>query len=151
TVQIDPTNPTWIGDYPKFGLWPDAYYLSVNLFNQTDLSFKGVRVFAFDRNSMINGGAANTVTFPILAADVGDQYSLVPASFRTGAPPSGQPEWFMDVNSSPVAGTVETQIFVRRFHVDFVTPANSTFGVGATHQPDGTITVNGFVDAFTGG
>jgi len=47
-----------------------------------------------------------------------------------------------------VAGTVETQVFVRRFHVDFAVPANSTFGVGATHSPDGIITVNGFKDAF---
>src|SRR3954471_1342984 len=55
----------------------------------------------------------------------------------------------MDVNSSAVAGAVETQVFVRRFHVDFATPANSTFGIGATHSPDGIITVNGFVDAGT--
>ena len=47
------------------------------------------------------------------------------------------------------AGTVETQVFVRRFHVDFGTPANSTFGVGAAHTPDGIITVNGFIDALT--
>jgi len=25
-VQHDPANPTWIGDYPKFAFWPDAYY-----------------------------------------------------------------------------------------------------------------------------
>ena len=55
----------------------------------------------------------------------------------------------MDVNSSSTAGTVETQVFVRRFHVDFATPANSTFGVGAAHTPDGIITVNGFKDAFS--
>ena len=40
------------------------------------------------------------------------------------------------------------QVFVRRFHVDFATPANSVFGVGAAHTPDGIITVNGFKDAF---
>src|SRR5205085_11824449 len=32
----------------------------------------------------------------------------------------------------------------------FTAPANSTFGVGAGHTPDGTITVNGFVGAFDG-
>jgi hypothetical protein len=42
-----------------------------------------------------------------------------------------------------------TQVHGRLFHVDFVTPANSTFGVGPTHQPNAEITVNGFVDAFT--
>jgi len=152
-IQVDATHNTWFGDYPKFAVWPDAYYMSVNLFVNGNTSanspFEGVRVFAFDRNSMINGGSANTVAFTILPANLGDQYSLVPATFRTGAPPAGQPEWFMDVNSSATAGTVETQVFVRRFHVDFVTPANSTFGInGANHDPDATITVNGFKDAF---
>jgi len=147
-VQVDPANTNYIGDYPKFGLWSDGYYLSVNLFS-TNTTFNGVRVYALDRASMINGGAANTIAFSILPADLGDQYSLVPATFRTGSPPpAGQPEWFMDVNSSAVAGTVETQVFVRRFHADFVTPANSFFGSGATHAPDGIITVAGFVDAF---
>jgi uncharacterized repeat protein (TIGR01451 family) len=147
-VQVDSTNTNFIGDYPKFGLWPDGYYLSVNTFSD-NTTFTGVRVYALDRASMTNGGAANTISFRILPADLGDQYSLVPATFRAGsAPPAGQPEWFMDINSSAVAGTVETQVFVRRFHADFVTPANSFFGVGATHAPDGIITVAGFVDAF---
>ena len=147
-IQVDPANPSYLGDYPKFGLWPDAYYLSMNEFS-SPTTFNGVRVYALDRNSMINGGSANAIGFSILPANLGDQYSLVPASFRTGdPPPAGQPEWFMDVNSSAAAGTVETQVFVRRFHVDFVTPANSIFGVGATHSPDGIITVNGFKDAF---
>jgi len=151
-LQVDPANPTYFGDYPKFGLWPDAYYLTVNLFSN-NTTFNGVRVYALPRSAMINGtGAPNpgAVAFSITPADLGDQYSLLPATFRTGsAPPAGQPEWFMDINSSATAGTVETQVFVRRFHVDFATPANSTFGVGAGHTSDGTITVNGFVDAFT--
>ena len=147
-IQVDPANPSYLGDYPKFGLWPDAYYLSMNEFSN-NTTFNGVRVYALDRNSMVNGGSAHAIGFSILPANLGDQYSLVPASFRTGnPPPAGQPEWFMNVNSSSVAGTVETQVFVRRFHVDFATPANSTFGVGATHSPDGIITVNGFKDAF---
>ncbi len=151
-VQIDAANPTYLGDYPKFGLWHDAYYLSVNLFEDatSPFPFEGVRVFALDRSAMISGGSANAIAFSILPADLGDQYSLLPATFRAGSPPPvTQPEWFMSINSSAVAGTVETQVFVRRFHVDFTTPANSFFGVGATHTPDGIVTVNGFVDAFT--
>jgi hypothetical protein len=145
-LQVDPANPSFLGDYPKFGLWPDAYYMSVNLFNP---SFSGVRVYALNRAAMIGGGSSSAIAFTINPADLGDQYSLLPATFRTGSPPpAGQPEWFMDINSSATPGTVETQVFVRRFHADFVTPANSTFGVGAGHTPDGTITVNGFVDAF---
>ncbi len=55
----------------------------------------------------------------------------------------------MAINSSATAGTVENQVFIWRFHADFATPANSTLGVGTAHAPNGTVTVNGFVDAFT--
>jgi hypothetical protein len=149
SVQTDPSNPNFLGDYPKFGLWPDAYYMTANMFSN-NTTFNGVRVYAFDRNAMINGGPADTIAFTIAPADLGDQYSLLPATFRTGSsPPAGQPEYFMDINSSATAGTLESQVFVRRFHVDFATPANSTFGVGSAHLPDATILVNPFVDAYT--
>ena len=151
-VPVDPANQTFLGDYPKFGLWPDAYYLSVNLFS-SPTTFNGVRVFALPRSAMINGtGAPNAgaVAFTITPADLGDAYSLLPATFRTGsAPPAGTPEYFMAINSSATAGTVETQVFTWRFHVDFTTPANSTFGIGAGHTANNATTVNGFVDAFT--
>src|SRR5215813_4040997 len=56
-VQVDPANNNFMGDYPKFGLWPDAYYLSMNEFtDKTPSGFQGVRVYALDRNSMVNGG-----------------------------------------------------------------------------------------------
>ena len=51
------------------------------------------------------------------------------------------------IDSSANAGDPETQVHARFFHVDFVTPANSTFGIGANHAPNAEITVNGFVDA----
>ena len=35
------------------------------------------------------------------------------------------------------------------FHVDFVTPANSTLGIGTDHSPNALITVNTFVEGFT--
>ena len=147
-IQIDPANPSFLGDYPKFGLWPDAYYMSVNMFSN-NTTFNGVRMFALDRAAMVNGGAANTIAFTIAPADLGAEYSLLPATIRTGSSPAaGQPVMFMSINSSAAGGTVENQVFVRRFHADFVTPANSTFGVGVTHAPDGIITVNNFVDAF---
>ncbi|HMF55822.1 MAG TPA: DUF4214 domain-containing protein [Pyrinomonadaceae bacterium] len=151
-MQVDPANPTFLGDYPKFGMWPDAYYMSVNLFSN-NTTFNGVRVYALPRSAMVNGtGAPNpgAIAFTLTPATLGDAYSLVPASYRTGLiPPAGRPDYFMAINSSAVAGTVETQVFTWKFHADFAVPANSTFGLGATHTPDGTTTVNGFVDAFT--
>ena len=151
-LQVDPSNSSYLGDYPKFGLWHDAYYLSVNLFSN-NTTFNGVRVYALDRNSMLNGTGApatQALAFTILPATLGNAYSLLPATFRFGAPPPNTPEYFLAVNSSASGGDVENQVFAWRFHPDFVTPANSTFGVGVNHAPNGTITVNSFVEAFQG-
>jgi hypothetical protein len=148
-VQVDPANPTFLGDYPKFALWPDAYYLTVNLFS-SPTTFNGVRVYALDRASMITGGPTNAIGFTLTAADVGASYSFVAASFRAGAPPpAGRQEFVLAVDSPASGGVTLTQVHARLFHVDFAVPANSTFGVGPNHLPNAEITVNGFVDAFT--
>ena len=48
-----------------------------------------------------------------------------------------------------IPGATLTQVHARFFHVDFITPANSTLGVGANHTPNAEITVNPFVQAWT--
>ena len=151
-LQVDPANPTYLGDYPKFAQWNNpqpggAYHLTVNLFNP---SFQGVRVFALDRGSMLSGGPANAIAFTLSAADVGASYSFVAATFRTGnPPPAGRDEFVLAIDSPATGGVTLTQVHGRLFHVDFAVPANSTFGVGPNHLPNAEITVNGFVDAFT--
>ena len=148
-LQVDPANPTFLGDYPKFGLWPDAYYLTMNLFSGPT-TFNGVRAYALDRASMITGGPTNAVGFTLSAADVGASYSFVASTFRTGdPPPAGEPEFVLAIDSPASGGVTLTQVHGRLFHVDFITPANSTFGVGANHAPNAEITVSGFIDAFT--
>jgi hypothetical protein len=148
-VQVDPANPTRLGDYPKFALWSDAYYLTMNEFSN-NTTFNGVRVYALDRASMITGGPTHAVGFTIDPTGLGDSYSLVPASFRTGnAPPAGRQEFLLAVDSPATGGVTLTQVKGWLFHVDFTVPANSTLGVGANHAPNALITVNGFVDAFT--
>lgn len=151
-LQVDPSNPSNLGDYPKFALWPDAYYMTVNLFSN-DTTFNGVRVYALDRSKMINGTGApapSAVAFTLTPATLGNAYSLLPATFRFGAPPAGAPEYLLAINSSLAGGDIENQVFAWRFHVDFATPANSTFGLGSNHSPNATITVNNFVEAAQG-
>jgi hypothetical protein len=151
-IQVDPANPTFLGDYAKFALWPDAYYFTVNMFSN-NTTFTGVRVFALDRAAMINGtGAPNptAVAFSITPATLGDTYSLVPATFCTGlAPPVGTPEYLLAIDSPGSGGVIQTAVHVWRFHVDFVTPANSTVGLGAGHTKNADVTVAGFTNAYT--
>jgi hypothetical protein len=148
-LQVDPANPNRLGDYPKFALWPDAYYLTMNEFTN-DTTFNGVRVYALDRASMINGGPTHAIGFTIDAATLGDVYSLVPASFRTGsAPPAGRDEFLLAIDSPLSGGVTLTKVKGWLFHVDFGNPGASVLGVGPNHTPNTQITVNGFVDAFT--
>jgi hypothetical protein len=153
-LLVDPVN---LNDYPKFALWNNpqpggAYFLTVNLFNGTTEALEGVGAIALDRGSMLTGGPANAISFMIPAGNpgLGDSYSLVAADFRTGAaPPAGRDEMLLAVDSPSTGGNTLTQVKGWLFHVDFVTPANSTLGVGANHAPNALITVNPFVDAFT--
>jgi hypothetical protein len=157
-LQVDPSNPTFLGDYPKFALWnaggtPDqnAYFLTMNLFSGPT-TFNGVRAYALDRASMLTGGPANAIGFTLSATDVGASYSFVAATVHTNLgdpPPAGTNEMVLAIDSPATGGVTLTQVHARFFHVDFVTPTNSVFGVGATHAPNAEITVNGFVDAFT--
>src|SRR5438552_989875 len=155
-LQVDPANPTYLGDYPKFALWnsggspaQNAYFLMMNLFS-SPTTFNGVRAYALDRASMLAGGPTHAIGFTLSAADVGASYSFVAASFRTGDPaPAGRNEMVLAIDSPASGGVPLTQVHARFFHVDFVTPANSVFGLGPTHQPNAEIIVNPFVDAFT--
>jgi N-acetylneuraminic acid mutarotase len=153
-LQVDPANPTYLGDYPKFGLWNNpqpggAYFVTMNEF-ASPTSFNGVRAYALDRASMIGGGPANAIGFSIPIAGLGDSYSLVAASFRTGAPPpAGRDEFLLAVDSPASNPTTLTQVKGWLFHVDFVTPANSTLGLTSNHLPNALITVNPFVEAWT--
>ena len=102
---------------------------------------------------MLNGDANPTaIAFTLPLAGVGDSYSFVPANFRTGdPPPAGRDEMVLAIDSPANGGVTLTQVHARFFHVDFATPGNSTFGVGANHTPNAEISVNGFIDAFTSG
>jgi hypothetical protein len=153
-LQIDPANPTQLGDYPKFGMWNNpqpggAYHFQVNLFT-SPTTFVGVRAFALDRARMLAGMSANAIAITIPPAGLGDSYSLVAATFRTGsAPPAGEDEFLLAIDSPATGGVTLTQVKGWRFHVDFVTPANSTLGLTANHTPNALMTVSPFVDAFT--
>jgi hypothetical protein len=159
-LQVDPANPHQLGDYPKFALWNNpqpggAYFFTVNLFMVNlfinNPAFVGVRVFALDRGSMLTGGPANAIAFTIPPVGLGDAYSLVAATFRTGtAPPAGRDEMLLAIDSPAMGGVTLTQVKGWLFHVDFVTPENSTLGIGANHSPNAVTSVNPFIEAWTG-
>ncbi len=108
-------------DYPKMGVWPDAYYVTFNMFSS--FSFLGADACAYDRNAMLNGQPATQICFQ-QGSSVG---SLLPSDVdgRT-APPAGSPNFMMTFGANSV------DLF--KFNVDFATPGNSTF-TGPTSIP----------------
>jgi hypothetical protein len=49
-------------DYPHLSVWPDGYYMSMNVFNSSGTAFLGPQAFAFDRAKMLSGLPATFVT-----------------------------------------------------------------------------------------
>ena len=141
-------------DYPKMGVWPDGYYVSFNVFNAQD-RFIGSRACVYDRKKMLQGLRAtqqcfqlNSSFFGLLPADAdGATSSLADAQGNANgpaAPPAGAPNYFLAL------GQDSKSLDMWRFHVDWTTPANSTFGVGTTHRPNATIPVARFTLACNG-
>jgi hypothetical protein len=106
-------------DYPHLGVWPDAYYMSMNVFNSAGTAFLGPQPFAFDRAKMLAGLPATFITTGPTGGASEDSY--LPADFDGSIlPPAGAPATFVEF-----PGTGAYRLF--HFHVDFTTPANSSF------------------------
>jgi hypothetical protein len=114
-------------DYPKWGVWPDAYYQSQNNFGPSGTGFVGAYACAYERAKLLVGDStAKQVCFQTGTFDD----SLLPGDLDSAAtlPPSGQPEVFVGSIDNGVAN-----VYQYLFHVDFTTPSNSTFtGAGGT-------------------
>lgn len=108
-------------DYPHLSVWPDAYYMSMNVFNSTGTSFLGPQPFAFDRAKMLQGLPATFVSPGITGGPLEETY--LPADLDgSNLPPPGAPATFIQW---PGGGAY--RIF--HFHADFATPANTTFSL----------------------
>jgi hypothetical protein len=119
-------------DYPKYGVWPDAYYLSTREFAGLAGSFQGVGAYALNRAQMLAGNPTpQVVSFLVppvgLGANVGD--GLLPSDLDGPTPPPpGSPNYFLGSqdNNGPY-GAPSDALNLYKFHVDFATPPNSTF------------------------
>lgn len=121
-------------DYPKVGVWPDAYYFTFNLFANGQ-NFAGAEACAYDRTAMLAGNPATQICF----IDQ-NEASLLPSDLNgTIAPPIGSPNYLLTL-SPPSA------LSLFKFHVDWTTPSNSTF-TGPTNIPVPTYTEAPFSDS----
>ena len=126
------------GDYPKLGVWPDAYYASFNIFGGgifgIGQTFQGARACAYDRAKMLAGQPATQVCFQLSKSYGG----LLPSDLDGATPPpAGSPNYFVNF------GTNALRLW--KFHVNFAAPSSSTFTGPAS------IAVAAFTPACSGG
>ena len=117
---------TKMNDYPKLSIWPDAYYMTANQFENG--AWAGAGVWAFERERMLQGQAAQMVYFDLY--DVNPNFGgMLPADPDGAlAPPSGAPGLFVEWDDADWVGPVDA-VRLWEFHVDWATPSNATFGV----------------------
>jgi hypothetical protein len=107
-----------LGDYPKYGVWPDGYYLSVNNFVVLPTSkYSGSAAIVFDRAKMLLGQSATMQEF-----DLGPLYfSLLPSHLvGHNPPPTGSPNYFVSASGT------DANLYTWKFHTDWANPANSS-------------------------
>lgn len=83
-------------DYPKLGVWNDAYYLSANSFDltQSPAGAAGGFAVALERSAMLVGGSARMVTDPSTQTDK-RFFGLLPADVDGADPPPDAPGLFL--------------------------------------------------------
>lgn len=101
-------------DYPKVGIWPDAYYVTYNMF-ANGATFSGGWVCAWDSAKMLAGQPATQQCFNTGTAHGG----LLPSDLDGNTlPPAGEPNYVLEF------GTNTLNVF--KFHVDWANTLNTT-------------------------
>jgi List-Bact-rpt repeat protein/PASTA domain-containing protein len=117
-------------DYPHLAVWPDAYAMTMNVFDPTSKHFLGPMPFAFDRAAMLAGSpTASFVAYTGSNVFNPANDAMLPADVDGSTPPpAGAPEPFL------MSG--ENSLWrVWRFHPNFASPASSTFTLGGNLTP----------------
>jgi len=122
-------------DYPKLAVWGDGYYMTIRRFQSGSGNWLGPAAVAMDRSKMLTGDpTAAMVMFTLPSSSEGPQAADCDSEF----PPAGTP--------CPVAYLVSTATASARiydFHVDWATPANSTFSQSFSIPISTISTLNG--------
>lgn len=138
SLTDDPVTGGWMGyaittpvlpDYPKFGIWSDAYYMTSNE-NLAD----GPAIYALDRSAIENGlplVVQRTIPAPAPLPGFGFQ-AFTPADHDGGTPPpAGAPNFLVrhrdDEVHNPGSNDPNRDFLeIWEYDVDFLNPLNTT-------------------------
>ena len=115
-----------LNDYPKIGIWSDAFYMTTDQFFGSD--YAGTGAFAFDKNKMLAGDpAASYIYYDLASPTMIRVGGMLPSDFDgLRAPPANAPNVFAGYTANEY-GEAQDALRLFDFHADFQNPNNSTF------------------------
>lgn len=128
-------------DYPKLGVWPDGYYLTINDYNITPgiSTFNGAAVLVFNREELISGNPDPTILhFQTDAPNnsfLSDPASFLPADLDGPLPPDDMPNFLVTIRDDDW-GYAFDHIWLWECIVDWEDTSNCVLGEVAQIQTE---------------
>lgn len=123
-------------DYPKLGIWHNAYTMCINKFTPNNTNYNGVGAVAFERSKMMLGDpAAQMVMFNFTSSQ--EPFGMLPADADGPEPPSNEPAYFSYFKSP-------SKMVIYKMNINWTNTSLSTL------ELDQNITVSSFSTSITG-
>ncbi len=113
-------------DYPKYGVWPNAYLISTREVGQNLIG-----AYAIDRTQMLAGVANPTLVQFTVPVNPFSGDGLLPADVDGSTPPPlGTPAYYVgSMDNGGAYGATQDALSLWEFNINFAAPASSTFQV----------------------
>lgn len=111
-------NPKMLNDYPKLAVWPNGYYVTANMFDDSKSPsvWMGSKMCALQKSAMLVGKSAMMQCKQLPPVNT----TILPADLiGKTLPPSSMPEFLLGIRDS-------TSLNLWKFSVNWTTPANTT-------------------------
>jgi hypothetical protein len=105
-------------DFPKFGVWPDAYYMTAHAFDPPTGQYRALLVLAFDREAMLAG--SSDVGLQLIESEEGEFFGMLPSDLDgTIPPPTGSANFLVSIDD------FSDQILIFKWKIDWVDSAGT--------------------------
>jgi hypothetical protein len=138
--QVSSDQFPWFNDYPKFGISPDAYYLTADANKIFRGSGTGIYVVSFDRNRMLQGQDAGEVEFFVPRqtgpTGVSELSMMQPANWDGDvSPPTGAPEYLAQARDDN-EGWPSDRVAIWGLQANWTQPSSSTLALTDLLTPE---------------
>lgn len=116
-------------DYPKVGMWADAYHMTFNQFNNAGTAFLGAGFFSQDRTKALAGDPTATAVYKNIATVDPNAGGILPPDIEGFVPaPAGMAAVFSEFRADEFGDPVDG-IRNYKWVPNFADPASSVFAV----------------------